>query len=512
MSQVPAIRGEHISFRYLEQGTRILEDVSITIPREKITVLMGSSGCGKSTLASVLCGLFPENGGVLESGEIYLCGDFITNLSVRDRAKRISMMFQNPDLQFCMATLREELYFCMENYCISPNEMEEKAIEAAKIMGTNHLLDQNIYSLSGGEKQRALLTCIYLMDAECIFLDEPFANLDPDGVQDLMGLLKDLCCKHKKTIIAIDHMSDHWQGIADRFVILKKKGQVLCEIEDPRDLPSYQALFLKEGIAYPGIWKKKEITLQEESKAILSFKNFSLPRIPEKTKKSSFLFFQKKKEIKKKTDYLLEDTTFHIPEGRISAILGKSGSGKSSLLMTLLKQRSYQGSILLTCKDLPKEYQTLSQKECFKHLSIAFQNPSNQFVSQNVMEEVSDGLRRLYPKKDKDEISSLSLKLLKTCKLEDYQNYSPYMLSQGQQRRLAVLSVLSGGQKILLLDEPTYGQDYRSAKALMDQVSKEVLENKITVLMTTHDRGLAAAYADHIFVLKDKKIKEVSKQ
>jgi len=102
--------------------------------------------------------------------------------------------------------------------------------------------------------------------------------------------------------------------------------------------------------------------------------------------------------------------------------------------------------------------------------------------------------------------------LLKTCKLEDYQNYSPYMLSQGQQRRLAVLSVLSGGQKILLLDEPTYGQDYRSAKALMDQVSKEVLENKITVLMTTHDRGLAAAYADHIFVLKDKKIKEVSKQ
>ena len=186
MNAKAAIACEGVTFSYFENAKPVLEKVSLSIPEGKITVMMGSSGCGKSTLVSVLCGLLPENGGYLTQGSIRLYGEDLSGMSPDVRAGYVSMMFQNPDLQFCMTTLREELEFCMENIRIPKEEMEERLLLASRIMGTDHLLDRELFSLSGGEKQLAVLTCIYLLDAKCILLDEPFANLDPDGVSRLM--------------------------------------------------------------------------------------------------------------------------------------------------------------------------------------------------------------------------------------------------------------------------------------------------------------------------------------
>ncbi|MCR5692343.1 MAG: ATP-binding cassette domain-containing protein [Eubacterium sp.] len=477
-----AIQADHVTFRYLEGGQAILEDVSLTIPAGKITVLMGSSGCGKSTLASVLCGLFPENGGSLDSGEITLFGDRLTDLSLQQRARTITMMFQNPDLQFCMKTLREELYFCLENLQVKPELMEKMSVKAVRLMETEDLLDRELFSLSGGEKQRAMLTCLHLLDARCIILDEAFANLDPSGVRDLLGLLEKMC-QEGKTILAIDHMCDHWLEVAHRFVILGKGGKVLEEIEDPKKLPDYQELFAREGIAYPGIWQEKR-SEQGEPEAALSLDNFSL-------KNGQDLLFQ---------------GSLDFPKGKISAILGRSGCGKTSFLMTILKQRAYEGSLFFCLDSEKKEVRKMKEKECFSFVSMAFQNPSNQFVTQNVLAEVEDGMEGISPEEDKKR----ALELLDSCQLRPYQNYSPYMLSQGQQRRLAVLSVLSAGQRLLLLDEPTYGQDYKSARALMDLIVEKVEKKGLTVLMTTHDRGLARAYGDKLYLVEDKTIREVA--
>ena len=175
-------------------------------------------------------------------------------------------------------------------------------------------------------------------------------------------------------------------------------------------------------------------------------------------------------------------------------------------MMTFLKQRDYLGDIVIVENGYVRELRSIDQKGCFDEVGIAFQNPSNQFITQNVTEEVTDGLSRRYAGETPEQIKQRALDMLDTCGLRKYQKFSPYMLSQGQQRRLAVLSVLAGGQKLLLLDEPTYGQDYRSARALMDQVCARVKEDGLTVIMTTHDRGLAEAYADVRYRMRGKKL------
>ena len=177
-----ALHLEDVVFRYLENGKRnILDHVSLDIAAGTITVLMGSSGCGKSTMAAVAAGLYPENGGYLECGEIELYGNSVKELDQQQRAAYLSMMFQNPDLQFCMNTLRKEMRFCMENICVPVEQMDEKIRYAAKVFGMEQLLDQDLHTLSGGEKQKAALACLYVMESRCILLDECFANIDREA-------------------------------------------------------------------------------------------------------------------------------------------------------------------------------------------------------------------------------------------------------------------------------------------------------------------------------------------
>lgn len=497
MSQ-SAISCSNVTFRYFETSKPILEQVSLKLPAGKISVLMGSSGCGKSTLAAVLCGLLPENGGFLSEGTIELFGKSLKQLSPIERAKEVSMMFQNPDLQFCMQTLRKELYFCMENIRVPREQMQQRAETAAREIGMEELLDRPLYTLSGGEKQRAVLACIYLLNAKCILLDEPFANLDPASVQELMILLRRLCREQGKTIVAIDHMADHWMGTADHFLLLGEGGKVLCQADTADEVEQAKELFRQQGVAYPGIWQETHIPPLEQvgARDCISLKGLTMPQIPQKRNK-------RRKQLAQGEQTLLNTGEAVFPAGRITAILGHSGCGKTTLLMTLLGQRNYLGKIEIETKQGRRDLWDMRPTELFGTIGIAFQNPENQFVTQNVTEEVVDGLRSRYPKKTQEELHNLALELLDSCGLRKYQKYSPYMLSQGQQRRLAVLAVLAGGQQVLLLDEPTYGQDYRSACELMDQIRKQVQRDGLTVLMTTHDRGLAEAYADVRYQMHD---------
>lgn len=477
------LSAKNLTFRYFEQSKRpVLDNLSLDLPEGSVTLLTGGSGCGKSTLASVLSGLFPKNGGILQSGTVKIGGEDVLKLSENRRVKHLSMMFQNCDLQFCMDTLREELRFCLENIAADPKTMDERSLHAARQVGMEPFLDRPLHTLSGGEKQKAALCCILVLDTRCLILDEPFANLDPDSVEEIINLLKKLQREKNLTILAIDHQWQHWEGFADRIVRLNGNGSV-CVITEPC-----------HGDFIP------------ESEKVLP----ALPRI--KLENPAFLlqevtlFSEAGKKASQTEAPLLECTTASFPEGSITAILGKSGAGKTTLFEAMLGSKPYEGSILLQGREV-KDYK---KKELYTQTGIVFQNPMNQFVTQGVLDEILFSLRRTNKKTPTTQLEEKALSLLDQFGLKSARNRSPFMLSQGQQRRLAVLSMLCNEQKILLLDEPTYGQDDRSSEAIMELLFQMVCGKNLTVILSTHDEGLAFRWAHQIYCLQDKRLVAVS--
>lgn len=473
-----------VTFRYFEQAKRnILEHVDLEIEKGKIVVLIGNSGCGKSTLAAVSAGLYPENAGQLLSGSIRICGRELSTIANSERAKLLSMMFQNPDLQFCMDTLKKEMIFCMENICVPKEEMDGRIGELAEKLQIEELLDRNIHTLSGGEKQKAALCCLLLMNPAGIFLDEPFANIDEASTRKLIAMLKKQNEEQHTTLIAIDHRLDHWLSAADEFIVLGKNGQVLQDGITVETLPRYRELFLQEGLFYPE--ELSEFQPPEIGQIILEMKSVSIRK-------------------GKRKEFLIEKADASFEKGRITALIGHSGCGKTTLFSAILKQKKYEGTILLEGTDVKK----MKPQKLFHRVGTVFQNPGNQFVSACVQHEVEKSLSIWHPGLGEEEKKERVFRLLEAYGMKQYRRYSPYMLSQGQQRRLAVLSMLVGNQQILLLDEPTYGQDARSTKAIMDQLLGLVKEREMTVIFATHDLGLARRYADRIYRMEGKELIE----
>lgn len=482
------LSAEQITFRYFESAKHnILEQVSLTIHSGTITVLIGNSGCGKSTMAAVCAGLYPENGGQLLSGSIRLCGQDIRQLSPSERSRYLTLMFQNPDLQFCMDTLRKELRFCLENLSFPADKMDGHIATFAGSLSIEPLLDRQFSTLSGGEKQKAALCCLLALNSLGILLDEPFANIDPDTAREIVSLLKKQASIHHTTIIAIDHQLDHWLETADEFILVGKGGQIIKRGITPSSLMQYEDLFLSQGVFFPG-------RPYPEAEASVS-------------KGTAITLNHLCVKAEKKGSYLLENVSLHFEYGKITALTGSSGTGKTTLFHTLLKQHPYHGSIQIDGTDL----KTIKEKKLFQMTGMVFQNPSQQFTTTSVLDEVMESLRIWCPGLSSGQKQEKARNLLQQYGLWEYRNYSPYMLSQGQQRRLAVLSVLCGEQKILFLDEPTCGQDARSTRIMMEHLRQKTRKQDLCIVFSTHDLALAEAYADITYCIQEKELKPCQK-
>lgn len=483
-----------IVFRYREKAKRnILDHVSLDLEEGKLTVIMGASGCGKSTLAAVMAGLYPENGGFLECGQVLMDGMDLLKLTPEKRAPLLTVMFQNPDLQFCMQTLRAEMRFCLENLSVPREQMDKRIEQAAAEMGMTAYLDRQLLSLSGGEKQRAALCCLFCMESRCIVLDEPFANIDPDNTAGLVKQLQQLR-DMGRTIIVIDHRPEFWTEAANEFIILQKGGQVRARGFDGSSLAEFEAVFQEQGLFFPREEKRHRKDLTGAEPAI-------------QLEQVNLLAYEKKRRFSRAPVKMLQTgLNASFPKGHITAILGHSGCGKTTLFSAILNQHPSTGMIRINGTRL----KDMKPAELYRQIGIVFQNPANQFITQNVLEEVEGSLRLWTKDLGEEECRSKALALLEEYDLAGYQKYSPYMLSQGQQRRLAVLSVLCGGQQILFLDEPTYGQDLRSASAIMEQLRRKVQEEGLTVVLITHDRAMAMGWADKIYRMSASGLEEVT--
>jgi len=473
-----SLKATNLTFKYHQNSPEnVIQNLTIDIPNGKTTLLVGKSGCGKSTLAYLLAGLYPENGGFVSSGVVTCDGVNINELTpgipsamasnhsrahgeavayqlptkskilrqqCKSRVSYVSMMFQNPDLQFCMQTLKQELYFCLENIGVPEREFETTAKKTAGALGIGQLLDRNFNTMSGGEKQKCALACIFALGSKYVILDEAFANIDTKSAREIIQLIQNM----DVTVLAIEHHIELWDGAYDEIVSLDGLKPKIFDtkplIHEPGEVILEMAALDVNGIKYP-------------------------------------------------------DMTFR--KGGIYAIVGASGSGKTTLFKTLIRQNKYVGKIKLGGRELKKIRKRVLYSKC----GIVFQNPANQFLSLTVYDEILFSINRWYKKQSADWKADKVTELLALFKLEKHKNYSPYMLSQGQQRRLAVLAMIAGAQEVLLLDEPTYGQDYENMKIMMELLLEKA-KSGLTIIFSTHNEHIAKNFSHQMIELDVKNV------
>ncbi|CUB28504.1 MULTISPECIES: ABC transporter ATP-binding protein [Bacillus] len=488
---------EQLSFSYEEDEKPVFQDISFELQKGECVLLLGPSGCGKSSLALCLNGLYPEACDGIQSGHVFLFQKPVTDAETSETiTQHAGVVFQDPDQQFCMLTVEDEIAFGLENLQIPKEEMTEKINAVLEKLRITHLKEKMISTLSGGQKQKVALACILAMEPELIILDEPTSLLDPFSAREFVHLMKDLQREKGFSLLVIEHQLDEWAPWIERTIVLDKSGKKALD-GLTKNLFQHEAETLKKlGIAIPKVCHLQEklsmpFTLSKE----MLFKE-PIPAGHVKKKKApsgesvlevSSLSFARGQQA------IFKDISFSLREGSLTALVGPNGTGKSTLLSVLARlMKPQSGKILLYDQPLQK----YKEKELRKRMGFVFQNPEHQFVTDTVYDEL------LFGQKANAETEKKAQHLLQRFGLAHLADHHPFAISQGQKRRLSVATMLMHDVKVLLLDEPTFGQDARTAAECMEMIQRIKAEGT-AVLMITHDMELVSSYADSVLVLHD---------
>ncbi len=491
-----SIEISNLQFGYYEDGKNTIDGADAVFARDKVTVLTGKSGCGKSTLLYLAAGIYPSNAGFLRGGSVRVEGEDPAAMTPPVRCRKVGMMFQNPDLQFCMDTVRNELIFTAENIAVDPAEIPARLEAALAFAEIEYLENRRLNTLSGGEKQKVMLACLYLLDPAWMLLDEAFANVDDASAKQILGKLLQLHEDKGTGLLVVDHRLEHWWDIADE-ICLMEEGKIAMTV-CPRDegaRASLQAAGVQVGRdPYPGI-----VVLRAEASA-------PAPETDTPALTLSHLSVSHEKGHPVLTDI---NATFY--KGGIYAIVGQSGCGKSSLFGALSGLYKYEGSALLgstgsspASTGSPEgagsrfgqvEIRRMKRAD-FGRLGFVTQSPQDQFLGGTVRQEVMAAFKK------EPDAEARSEQILRQIGLWKYRDVSPYLLSQGQQRRLGVAALMAYPCEVLVCDEPTYAQDRENTIAIMESLCKGAAQRGATMLFSTHDRQLAEDYADKIYTLE----------
>ncbi|QBD77885.1 ABC transporter ATP-binding protein [Ktedonosporobacter rubrisoli] len=511
-----------LHFTYTGRRAETLAGVSMMFQEGETVLLLGASGSGKSTLALCLNGLIPHADLGRFAGMATVAGYETTSMPIARLSQQIGMVFQDPEAQLVMATVEEEVAFGLENLCVPAEEIKTRIDIALSQVGLLKLREAPVESLSGGYKQRLSLACALAMRPRILVFDEPTANLDPLGTRDVFAAIRDLKQTGLYTIILIEHKLDDVLDFIDRVVVLAAGGKILVE-GDPRTVFTEHAeLLTKEGIWMPQVallahrlhasgWTLEPFPLTHEE-ALAAWKHAPartnslsevacspvLPRtlLPISSVKQSVPAVEVRHlSFHVGEQRILEDISLRVPPGDFLALVGANGAGKTTLAYHLADiVHPARGSVFHYGADIT----TLSPRELLKRVGYVFQNPEHQFVAGSVEEELRFGLQQLHL--PAWEIEQRVRRVLEQFALSRYAKANPFTLSHGEKRRLSVATMLLSDQQILILDEPTFGQDQRNARALLDLLQTLNRAGQ-TIVIITHDMALVAEYARHVAVL-----------
>ena len=463
---------EHLSFRYDAQEPPVFQDLSLTVKQGETVLLMGPSGCGKSSLAYCLAGLYPAYAGIME-GKIQVDGCSIPDCAPAKRSQLVSILFQNPDNQFCMNRADHEILFALENINYT-GDLRRRTAELLAMVGLEDVAEKPIYTLSGGTKQKLALATALATGAKMLILDEPFANLDPDSCAQVAALLQRLN-QQGLTILVVDHRPEYWQSFLSRIILMNRDGTLSDKSILPGEMMQYRQEFSRRGLFLDDSWLRSHQPpkCKADAPAAMTAENLSL-------------YHDKK--------LFLSGLSFTLPQGSVTALVGKNGTGKSTLLHALAGVGKSKGTLKTSGR-----------------VGLVFQNPRFQFLTLTVLDEVTATLRVIHPGETEQALADRARVLLDEFSMLEYEAVSPYALSQGQQRRLAILSMLAGDRPILLLDEPTYAQDERSTQFILELLDKRVAQG-LTAVIATHDLTLAQCCANQTYLLENETLRALSKQ
>ena len=506
----PVIEFKNFSFQYRAQESPTLNNINLTIYEGEKILIVGPSGCGKSTIANCINGLVPFLYVGDTNGSLKVNGKETSDLSIAKLSNEVGTVLQDPDGQFIGLTVAEDIAFKLENECVSQEDMIRKVDMVSKIVGVDTYLDASPHSLSGGQKQRVTLAGVMISDVNILLFDEPLASLDPATGKTSINLIDEIHKHNDKTIVIIEHrLEDVLYRNIDRIIVMHE-GEILADL-NPDKLVATNIL-IEEGIREPlyvtvlkyagisitekmkassidtivveefadklKVWSRdvSEVSVTKEEKSILEFKNID---------------FSYDKNGKK----ILNNISFKVEDGEILSIVGKNGAGKSTISKLICGfYKPTSGAILFNGEDMS----SLSIKERAEKIGLVMQNPNQMISKPMIFDEVALGLKARGI--SEDEIKERVTKTLRICGLYPFRNWPISALSYGQKKRVTIAAIFVLNPKVIILDEPTAGQDFRHYTEIMEFLI-ELNKQGVTIIMITHDMHLMLEYTDRAVVL-----------
>ena len=511
MEKKAVIEFDHFSFQYFSQAAPTLHDVNLTIYEGEKVLIVGPSGSGKSTMGHCINGLIPNSYKGEMQGSIRISGKKTTDMTIFELSKKVGTVLQDSDGQFVGLSVGEDIAFALENDCMEQQQMKETVQKAADMVDMGKLLKSSPYELSGGQKQRVAFAGVMVDDVDVLLFDEPLANLDPATGKTAIDLIDRIQKEYNKTVVIIEHrLEDVLYRHVDRIVVVAE-GRIVsdCTPDELMATGKLAELGIREplyvtAMKYAGVkltpemhagqistleltedvkekvqnWNQAQVTKEkEERREILSAKNLSFQ-------------YNKRRQI-------LKSINFSIKEGEMVSIVGTNGAGKSTLAKVICGfVKEDEGDILFEGKSL--KGQTI--KERSEYISYVMQNPNQMICKPMIYDEVALGLR--IRGVAEEEIKERVEQALKVCGLYKFRKWPISALSFGQKKRVTIASMLVMNPKVLILDEPTAGQDYRHYTEIMEFL-KELNRQGVTIIMITHDMHLMLEYTPHAIVISD---------
>ena len=508
----PIISFKNFSFQYRAQKKPTLKEINLDIyPGERV-LIAGPSGCGKSTLAGCINGLNPFSNPGECSGELIVDGVDAPKSSIFQLSAHVGTVLQDPDGQFIGLTVGEDIAFALENSCMPQNEMHEITRHAAELVGIQDHLDYAPHELSGGQKQRVSLAGVMVDQVKILLFDEPLANLDPATGKQTIELIDEIQEKTDTTVVIIEHRLEDvlWRDV-DR-IVLMGDGKILADLH-PDELLSTRLLeengirepLYLTALRYAGVElapaKKPahvdSVVIDEADRKKMTDWFWSRPAAEAEKEHEPLLEVRNLTFGYERGRQTLRDVSLTIHKGEMVSIVGKNGAGKSTFSKLVCGfETPDSGEILFQGRNLLQE----NIRHRAKHIGYVMQNPNQMISKTMIFDEAALSLRNMG--KSEEEIREKVEETLKVCGLFPFRNWPVSALSFGQKKRVTIASVLVQDPELIILDEPTAGQDFRHYTEIMEFL-RGLNEKGVTVVMITHDMHLMLEYTPRALVFAD---------